>query len=196
MAMIDSARTVEPRCTRAALPEASLPAIRETLAALYWRSLSRSRKRYLAQELGRLIDLMAAMQRDLVHAEPSGIGMTNVGIAGAEMTGEGVTGQVERTMLALHIDGDVIPSRQQVAELIHLSPRSLSRLLAREGTCWRVIKNRFRCRQAEHLLATTGLSVGRIGERVGYKEPGDFSRAFRQWTGLTPSAYRNHTKGL
>jgi AraC-like DNA-binding protein len=30
-----------------------------------------------------------------------------------------------------------------------------------------------------------------VAELLGYQDPANFTRAFRQWTGQTPSQYRN-----
>jgi AraC-like DNA-binding protein len=30
-----------------------------------------------------------------------------------------------------------------------------------------------------------------VAQRVGYSDPANFTRAFRKWTGVSPSAYRS-----
>lgn len=44
--------------------------------------------------------------------------------------------------------------------------------------------------RAETLLSTTGFSIGRISNTLGFKEPSHFVSAFKKATGLTPLAYR------
>ncbi len=43
---------------------------------------------------------------------------------------------------------------------------------------------------ARQLLENGGLQVRQIAERVGYQNPGDFTRAFRRHYGVTPRDYR------
>ncbi len=40
------------------------------------------------------------------------------------------------------------------------------------------------------------LPISVVADKVGFAEPGDFTRAFTQWTGQTPKDYRSaHLKG-
>lgn len=48
-----------------------------------------------------------------------------------------------------------------------------------------------RRRRALLLLRSRELSIQQIGERLGYSDVANFTRAFRRWTGKTPSAYRS-----
>ena len=48
----------------------------------------------------------------------------------------------------------------------------------------------YRMRQARRLLTETGLSVQEIALRVGYPDPFNFSRAFHQAAGCSPTEYR------
>ncbi len=164
-------------------PEPLLQAIREILVALGPACSSKSDEEAMQSELAELIDVIASIR--------SGLAKPSLRVVMASGVNPAFADRVETLIWQLHQARDGMPSLQQVADLLHLSPRSLSRRLARENTSWQAIKDRLRRRLAEHLLATTDLPVGRIGERVGYKEPGDFTRAFRHWTGLTPSAYRS-----
>lgn len=51
-----------------------------------------------------------------------------------------------------------------------------------------------RLTQAEALLATTGLTISEIAGRVGYAHAETMSAAFRRARGMTPGAYRRHSK--
>ncbi len=44
--------------------------------------------------------------------------------------------------------------------------------------------------RARRLLQTPALSVTQVGSRIGFCETSSFTRAFRKYTGLTPSEYR------
>jgi AraC family transcriptional regulator len=46
--------------------------------------------------------------------------------------------------------------------------------------------------RAKSLLQRPALSVTEIGARIGFRETSSFTRAFRKFTGLTPTEYRRH----
>jgi AraC family transcriptional regulator len=46
--------------------------------------------------------------------------------------------------------------------------------------------------RAKSLLQSPSLSVTQIGARIGFRETSSFTRAFRKFTGLTPTEYRRH----
>jgi len=79
---------------------------------------------------------------------------------------------------------------QDVAAALHLSVRSLHRQLASEGASLQRIKDEVRCRRALTLLGRTPLAIKRVAMEVGFADEKSFSRAFRQWTGESPSGYR------
>ena len=83
------------------------------------------------------------------------------------------------------------PSPEQVAELLGLTEGTLRRRLRKEGTSYKVLKDTVRRDIAIKLLSDPKKSVGEVACVVGFSEPCAFSRAFRDWTGLPPSAYRN-----
>lgn len=52
-----------------------------------------------------------------------------------------------------------------------------------------------RIERARFLLEDGDLPIGDIAVRLGFYDHGNFSRAFRRVTALTPRAYRNMLKG-
>lgn len=50
-----------------------------------------------------------------------------------------------------------------------------------------------RLKHAKALLRQTGLSVDAIAEEVGFRDRPQFCTVFRKATGMTPTAYRNHS---
>ncbi|MCK0164389.1 AraC family transcriptional regulator [Marinobacter sp. S6332] len=84
-----------------------------------------------------------------------------------------------------------MPSLGDIAELLHMTPRSIGRKLQEEGTSLRLIKNSLRREYAIKLMSTENLSVADISERVGFSETASFCRAFKRWTGKSPSQWAN-----
>ena len=82
------------------------------------------------------------------------------------------------------------PSAEQVAEKLHMSLRTLRRKLEAEGSSYTQLLENARRRDAIRLLDNPQLEIQQIAELLGYNNPTNFSRAFRQWTNKTPREYR------
>jgi AraC-like DNA-binding protein len=91
------------------------------------------------------------------------------------------------------VQGDL--SIDSVACHLSIGPRTLQRRLRLEGTSFREVKERFVKERAQALLSGSDLSMDAIARSVGYSEPNNFGRAFRNWTGLSPSSYRSAIGG-
>lgn len=78
----------------------------------------------------------------------------------------------------------------ELAGKMHLSERTLKRRLQDAGTSYQRLLDQARQQQAEAMLAKPDASIAQIAEALGYQDPANFTRAFRQWTGLSPTAYR------
>jgi len=105
--------------------------------------------------------------------------------------GRDLAGAVRLSLLAC--DGDY-PSAAQMAQRLNLSPRSLFRHLRRAGISFHALLDEVRCEQAQWQLQHGDDPVERIAERLGYRDTSNFSRTFRRWTGLTPSAWREQAR--
>jgi AraC-like DNA-binding protein len=77
----------------------------------------------------------------------------------------------------------------RVARRLGLHPRTLSRRLAARGTTFRAVVEAERLARARQLLVTDW-SVEHIGRRLGYADGTAFSRAFKRWTGTSPTTFR------
>ncbi len=84
----------------------------------------------------------------------------------------------------------LMPSLAQVGKEFGITPRSVSRKLKEEGTSFSQIKDSIRLAYAKKLLLTEQLSIVQISERVGFADVVSFSRAFKRWTGMSPSSWR------
>lgn len=82
------------------------------------------------------------------------------------------------------------PDFAALARRLHVSPRTLHRRLAEEGTSYRAIKDAVRREEALQRLEKTKQSIAEVASGLGYSEPSAFFRAFVGWTGMAPKAYR------
>lgn len=83
-----------------------------------------------------------------------------------------------------------VPSLDDVASRLHVSTRTLKRQLAQQGTSFSDILDDIREQKALLLLARSDLSVEQVADRLGYSDVANFTRAFKRWTGRTPSGWR------
>nr|WP_301295515.1 AraC family transcriptional regulator [Pseudomonas nitroreducens] len=82
------------------------------------------------------------------------------------------------------------PGLEEVAERLHLTPRTLHRALQRDGWSYSAIVEEHRRLLAVDLLQSTDFTIGQVSDRLGFDEQSSFIRAFRRWYGTTPGAYR------
>jgi AraC-like DNA-binding protein len=78
----------------------------------------------------------------------------------------------------------------ETAAALHMTPRTLMRRLAQDGTSFQDIKDALRRDMAIRDLRAGRKSIEAIAQEVGFSSAANFHRAFRRWTGATPSAYR------
>jgi AraC-like DNA-binding protein len=105
-------------------------------------------------------------------------------------------GATDELMLALRntLSGS-LPSAHMTlgaaARSLGLSRRGLQRKLAQRGLTYRGIYRALRREAAFAMLARNETSASRVAESLGFSELSSFSRAFKQWTGLSPRAHRD-----
>jgi AraC-like DNA-binding protein len=81
--------------------------------------------------------------------------------------------------------------RQAVAKALALSPRTLSRRLADEGTTYEEVVDRLRRSLALQYVREQSLSLSQVGWLLGYEGATSLNHAFKRWTGHSPSLVRN-----
>ena len=96
-------------------------------------------------------------------------------------------GQVRRVMLA---GSGGFPGVEEVASEMHMSSRTLKRKLQQLGTSYQKLLDDLRKGLAVEYLTQSGRSVDDIALALGYSDASNFARAFRRWTGKSPSDYR------
>ncbi|MCV2880381.1 AraC family transcriptional regulator [Sedimentimonas flavescens] len=80
------------------------------------------------------------------------------------------------------------------AAICGLHPRRVQRLLEAKGTSFSQMKDDARQSVSEDLLSNTTLPISQIALQVGLSGPAAFDRAFRRWTGKTPTGFRAESK--
>jgi len=83
------------------------------------------------------------------------------------------------------------PQMTEIATALHLSERTLRRQLADEGQRFSDIHDRVRTDRALELLQDRELTIAYIGSQLGFNDVREFRRAFKRWTGHTPSEARD-----
>jgi AraC-like DNA-binding protein len=83
----------------------------------------------------------------------------------------------------------------RMASLLGVSERTLQRRLADAGRSFTEIVEEFRREESARLLCDERVPLIEVASRLGYSEQTSFTRAFRRWTGTTPSAWRSKQNG-
>ncbi len=98
-----------------------------------------------------------------------------------------------RAVLAERLTGDASPAA--VAAALGTSVRSLQRRLRDQGFSYVTILNETRRQLGTAYLLEERYSVTEIAFQLGFDDASAFARAFRRWTGLSPSEYRARAAG-
>lgn len=85
---------------------------------------------------------------------------------------------------------DHLPSLAELAGLMGISVRTLTRHLETEGVSFRALALDIRHRRASALLSDTDMSISEIARILGYTDSANFSRAFKRSAGLSPQHFR------
>jgi len=83
------------------------------------------------------------------------------------------------------------PGVESVAAEWGVSPATLRRKLAAEGTGWQQVVDQLRRDMALRLLRDGRRSLERVAESLGYVDARSLHRAFRKWTGTAPGEHRS-----
>lgn len=83
------------------------------------------------------------------------------------------------------------PTTADTAAYLKISERSLRRHLSILGVTHADLAQECQRLMAEHLLADGKVSLKSIADQLGFSSVSSFHRAFRRWTGLTPSDWRD-----
>lgn len=88
-----------------------------------------------------------------------------------------------------------VPGVQLLSEAAGMKTRTLQRRLSEAGLTYSKLLDRCRMERARELLGETGARAIDVAYELGYQDPGNFTRAFRRWAGVTPREYRQQVAG-
>jgi len=86
--------------------------------------------------------------------------------------------------------GNNFPDFLVVCDKLAMTPQTLRRRLKDENTSYQEIKDSIRKDASIYYLSKPELTIDEIALLMGFSEASSFHRAFKKWTGKTPSAYR------
>ncbi len=81
-------------------------------------------------------------------------------------------------------------SAAHLADLLHISARTLHRQLKEIGASLQALKDEVREERARDLLLRTGRPIKQVAEAAGFRNEKSFIRAFRGWVGKSPAEFR------
>ena len=82
------------------------------------------------------------------------------------------------------------PDLAATAAALHLSTSTLQRHLATEGLNFQSVKDQLRLDLAIARLHASAVPLTTLALELGFADGPAFQRAFKQWTGRPPGAYR------
>lgn len=85
---------------------------------------------------------------------------------------------------------DLTITLPDAAKRTSMSPRTLKRRLAEQGTTYSEIIDDARRQRALHLVEDRRHTLDAIAGQLGYSDTANFTRAFKRWTGKTPGEAR------
>ena len=106
----------------------------------------------------------------------------------AQIERDNIQGRVRDVLTQRLAHGE--PSQQGVAELLNMSARTLQRKLGDGGTTYKDILDETRRVLALAYLSAPRHTVGDVSSLLGFSAGSSFTRAFRRWTGQSPSDWR------
>jgi AraC-like DNA-binding protein len=99
-----------------------------------------------------------------------------------------IVGRVREAIGAELRGGD--PKLESIARRLAMSPRTLQRRLRHHGVFFNDVLDAMRFRAAKSYLAQGDIAGTEVAYLLGFAEQSSFHRAFKRWSGQTPTEYR------
>ena len=104
------------------------------------------------------------------------------------LTDTSIAGRARRAILDGLSSGK--PSAKDVARALALAPRTLQRKLQEEGTTFQEVSDAVRKDLSQQYVQSGEYDLSEVTYLTGFANPSAFSRAYKIWTGRTPSEDR------
>ena len=98
-----------------------------------------------------------------------------------------------KAYLGVMLDNDETPSIRRMAAAAGMSSRSFQRQLEREGASFSQLLAETKQIETLKRLKEDKLTIAAIAADLGYSDQAALTRAFRRWTGISPSKFRGRT---
>jgi len=99
-----------------------------------------------------------------------------------------IISQVESTLIEYLSSGQV--SKEQVARKLNMSASTLKLRLAQQGSGFQEVLDNVRKNISLSYMSQSHITISEIAYLLGFTETSSFSRAFKRWTGQSPSQYQ------
>ena len=106
----------------------------------------------------------------------------------AQLDKSDVVARCRAAVLEYLTSGEV--SEEDTAKQLHMSPRTLQRKLAEARLTYQQLVDETRRDLALRYIDDMKRSISDITFSLGFSQPSAFTRAFKRWTGLSPTDYR------
>ena len=106
----------------------------------------------------------------------------------SELKGSSLASQVKHVIIECLPSGS--PTEKDIVERLFMSSRTLQRKLSDEGTNFRTLLLEARRALAEQYIADKNMPLAEISYMLGFADQSSFFRAFKKWTGDSPSQFR------
>ncbi|MGM0560043.1 MAG: AraC-like transcriptional regulator QhpR [Pseudomonadota bacterium] len=96
---------------------------------------------------------------------------------------------IVRNQIKLHL-GDLPPTISEMARIFGMPDHTFQKQLREHGLTFQDLVNAARKELALHYMEDSNMPLTEVAHCLGYSELSAFSRAFRNWTGMSPQRYR------
>jgi AraC-like DNA-binding protein len=98
--------------------------------------------------------------------------------------------ELARKIRTTCLNSKSFPTAGEIAVELGLSLRTLHRKLAEDGLSYQSVLDGMRRSLATELLENTHMVIDQVAERVGFSDATSFRKAFKKWTGRSPTDFR------
>ena len=132
----------------------------------------------------------ASLAERLPYADPSRLFALDR--AASVLGPEPIVPRSHRIVRILLARGDT--TAEGLAATLSLSRRTLDRRLKAHDVSFQTLLDGVRFEAARQLLEISNVGITEIASTLGYAEPSPFTRAFKRWSGQTPSEWRRRRR--